>query len=202
MRTYSALVIVLLTAAPSASFAQIVVPYPQVEAPRVARLDHVVPVATVTPPGDAITLANPKPGVDLVLGTATLDIRDSAHPMIVFTVRNGSQSPIPPSSIDVHVATVHATRDGAPTVSICGTMGLLSGLLERPGSSGLANATLQPGAAVTMAMPIGPTNCVVGQSNVPLGFLVHLTSAGHPALHDRVARLRRALQAQRSQAQQ
>jgi len=200
--TYSLFAAILLSAIPSASVAQIVVAYPPIDAPRVARLDHIVPVATVTPPGDAITLADPKPGVDLVLGAATLDIRDPGRPMIVFTVSNGSESPIPPSSVDVHVATVYANRNGAPTVNICGTMGPLSGLLDRPGSSGLGNATLAPGATVTMAMPIGPTNCVVGQSNVPLGFLVHLTSAGHPALHDRVARLRRALEAQRSRAQQ
>jgi hypothetical protein len=38
----------------------------------------------VAPPDVAITLADPKPGVDLVLGTARLDINDPSHPMIVF----------------------------------------------------------------------------------------------------------------------
>jgi len=194
--------ILLLTAVPSASFGQIIVPYSQSDPIPVSRLDHVVPVATVTPAGDAITLANPKPGVDLVLGTATLDIRDPDRPMIVFTVSNGTESPISPGSLDVHVATVHADRNGAPTVSLCGYMGPLSSMLNQPGSSGLDNATLAPGATVTMAMRVGPSNCGVGRPNVPLGFLVHLTSHGHPALRDSVARLRRALEAQRSQAQQ
>jgi hypothetical protein len=193
--------ILLLSAVTSVSFAQIVVPYGR-DGNHVGRLDHVVPVATVTPPGDAITLADPKPGVDLVLGAAKLDIRDPDHPMIVFTVSNGTERPIPPSSVDVHVASVYAGRDGAPMVSLCGYMGSLSSLLtNHPGSSELGNATLAPGATVTMAMPVGPSNCSrFGGPNV--GFLVHLTSDGHPPLPDRVARLRRALEAQRSQAQQ
>jgi hypothetical protein len=203
---YSAFATMLLVSAvPSVSFAQMLVPYTQVEASRVARLDHVVPVATVTPPGDAITLADPKPkpDVDLILGTATLDIRDPDHPMIVFTVSNGTDGPIPPSSVHVHVATVYASRDGAPVVSLCGYSGSLQSLLlNHPGSSGLVNPTLAPGAKVTMAIPVGPTNCAVGRPNVPLGFLVHLSSDGYRALHDRTARLRRALEAQRSQAQQ
>ncbi len=183
---YSAFATMLLVSAvPSVSVAQILVPYTKLAASRVARLDHVVPVATVTPAGDAITLADAKPDVDLVLGTATLDIRDPDHPMIVFTVSNGTERPIPPSSVEVHVATVHASRDGAPMVSLCHYSGSLQSLLlNHPGSSGLPNATLAPGAKVTMAMPVGPSNCAVGRPNVPLGFL------------------RRALEARRSQAQQ
>jgi hypothetical protein len=201
---YSAFATMLLVSAlPSVSFAQILVPYTKIAASRVARLDHVVPVATVTPPGDAITLADPKPGVDLVLGAAKLDIRDPDHPMIVFTVSNQTERPLPPSSVDVHVATVYASRDGAPMVSLCGYSGSLqSMLLNTPGSSGLGNATLAPGATVTMALHVGPTNCAAGRPNVPLGFLVHLTTDGPPPLPDRMARLRRALEAQRSQAQQ
>jgi hypothetical protein len=200
--TYSALAaVLLLSAAPSASFAQIVIPYVGDHATRVARLDHVVPVATVTPLNDALTLANPKPGADFVLGAARLDIRDPARPMIVFTVSNGTESPLPPGSVHVEVATVYANRDGEPTVSICGYGAPLSNLLNVAGLSGPANTPLQPGATVTMSMPVGPSNCVVGRPNVPLGFLVHLTGNGHPALHEYVARLRRALKTQFSQPQ-
>lgn len=204
MRTrYPVFATLLLSAVPSVSFAQIVVPYRQPAGPVIARLDHVVPVATVTPPGDAFALANPKPGIDFVLGAATLDIRDPDHPMIVFAVRNGTESPIPPSSVHVQVGTVYARRDGSPAVNICGYTGRLSGLLDHHGSSGVANATVAPGATVTMALPVGASNCVVGRPNVPLGFLVHLTSDGQiPNLHDTTVRLRRALELQRSRAQQ
>jgi hypothetical protein len=200
-KTYSVFAtILLLSSVPSVSFAQIVVPYGS-DGNHVARLDHVVPVATVTPPGDAITLADPKPGDDLVLGAATLDIKDPNHPMIVFTVSNGTERPIPPSGVDVHVASIYAGKDGQPMVSLCGYMGPLSNLLNQRGSSGIGNATLAPGATVTMSMPVGPSTC--SRSGGPnVGFLVHLTSGGHPALPDRVARLRRALEALRSQAQQ
>ena len=117
--TYSVFAtILLLSAVPSVSFAQIVVPYGHGYGNHVARLNHVVPVATVTPPGDAITLSDPKPGVDLVLGTAKLDIKDPDHPMIVFTVSNRTERPIPPSSVDVHVASVYAGKDGEPMVSL------------------------------------------------------------------------------------
>jgi hypothetical protein len=51
-------------------------------------------------------------------------------------------------------------------------------------------------------MPVGPSNCVVGRPNAPLGFLVHLSGDGHSGLHDNVARLRRALEVQLSQPQQ
>ena len=58
------------------------------------------------------------------------------------------------------------------------------------------------GAAVTVALPVGASNCVVGQPNVPLGFLVHLTSDGEiPPSHDTAVRLRRALELQRAYAQ-
>src|ERR1044071_9964705 len=87
--TYSLLAtLLLLTPAPSLSFAQIVVPYAPGESAHVARLDHVVPVATVTRLDDPITLANPKPGGDFVVGAAKMDIKDPAHPLIVFTVSN------------------------------------------------------------------------------------------------------------------
>lgn len=202
--TYSAVgTILALSSIPSVSFAQIVVPYPQAKPNHVARLDHAVPVATVTPPGDAITLANPKPGAGFVLGTATMNMKDPDHPMIVFRVSNGSESAIPPSNVVLHVLTVYARRDGSPTVNICGYMSPLSGLLDRPGSAGRQSATMKPGVTITMAVPTGPSNCVVGRPSVPLGFLVGLTSDGQiPDLHDSVARLRRALVLQRSEAQQ
>lgn len=197
--TYTVLAtMLLLSAFPSVSVAQIVVPYRAGN--HVARLNHGVPVATVTPPDDGIALADPKPGIDHVLGAATLDIRDPDHPMIVFTVSNRTEAPIPPGSVDVHVASVYTNRHGEPTVNICGYMGSLQGMLTLPGSSGVGNATLAPGATVTMTVPVGPSPCLV--SGAPsVGFLVHLTSNGVPALHDRVARLRRALEALRSQTQ-
>ncbi len=95
--THPAFATVLLLAVPSVSFAQIVVAYGQGQAAHVARLDHVVPVATVTPLSDAITLADPRPGVDFVLGAAQLDIKDADHPMIVFAVSSRTEKPIPPA---------------------------------------------------------------------------------------------------------
>lgn len=198
--TYSVFAaMLLLSATPSISFAQIVVAYGN--ANHVAPLKHLVPVATVTAPDEAIALADPKRGVDFVLGSAQLDIKDPNHPMIVFTVTNRTDRPIPPTSVNIQVASVFE-RDGQPRISICGSYGVLQNMLRNnPGSSAIETATLAPGATVTMAMPVGPSPCLVA-GGPSIGFLVHLTSDRVPGLRDNLPRLRRALEALRSQAEQ
>ena len=77
--------VLLLSAFPSVSVAQIVVPYRAGN--HVARLNHGVPVATVTPPDDGIAVADPKPGIDHVLGAAT--VTGTANLRLTFAVTWG-----------------------------------------------------------------------------------------------------------------
>jgi hypothetical protein len=205
MRIASSTVAALLVvgAIPSLAFAQIVVAYPPGPPSHVARLDHAVPVATVTQLNDPIALADAKPGVDFVRGAATVDVGDPDHPKIIFTVSNQTASPIPPDNVFVHVASVYPGRDGEPAVSLCGYNGRLSEMLKTPGSSPAANATLAPGATVTIAIPVGPGPCVRQDPQQNVGFLVHLTGDGrHHFAGDDVPRLREALAALRADAQQ
>jgi hypothetical protein len=205
MRITSSTVAALLVAiaVPSFGFAQIVVAYPPGPPAHVARLDHAVPAATVTQPSDPIALANAKPGVDFVRGAATVNVDDPDHPKILFTVSNQTASPIPPDSVFVHVASVYPGKDGEPVVSLCGYSGRLSDMLKAPGSSAAANATLAPGATVTIAVPVGPGPCVQKDPQQNVGFLVHLTGDGtHHFAGDDVPRMREALAALRADAQQ
>jgi hypothetical protein len=178
---YSGLITVLVASAlPSVGFAQIVIPYTKADSSRTDRLDHAVPVATVTRTGDAIVLGDPILGVGFVLGAAKLDIKDPGKPMIVFTMSNGSETPIPLSSVLVHVATVNALVDDSAALFVpCGYGGRLTDML-RVHNVVSGDTTLRPGATVTLTMPVGP-HCGPDKDGRPrpnVGFLVHLIGDG------------------------
>lgn len=184
MRSSQAVVLTLLVASlvPSVGFAQteIVIPGTQQGWRHVDRLDHALPVATVARAGDAIALPDRILGDGFVLGAAKLDIRDPNHPMIVFTIGNGSETPIPLSSVNVHVATVNARVDDSAALFVpCGYGGRLTDMLKVEHVVA-ADTTLRPGATLTLAMPVGP-RCGPDRDGRPrpnVGFLVHLTSDG------------------------
>jgi hypothetical protein len=158
MRIMKAAVLTLLAASagPSVGFAQIVIPYTKAEESHVDRLDHAVPVGTVTRTGDPIALATPQPGDGFVLGAAKLDIKDPDHPMMVFTIGNGSGAPIPLSSVMVHVATVNTRVDDSAALIVACGYGFGARLTDimtvHHAVSG--DTTLRPGTTLTLAMPV------------------------------------------------
>lgn len=205
MRIANSVFAVLLVggAVPSVGFAQIVVPYTTAEAVHTDKLDHVLPVATVTRSTDAIKLAKPHDGDGFVIGAATVDIKDPDHPMLVFTISNGSESPIPLSSVDIHVATVNESTGPSATLYVpCGYVGGLDSFARRAKSP---ITTLQPGAQLTVAMPAGP-HCGADRygPRPAVGFLVHVSSDGTRLLVSDLAEyalLRGAFQQLRSESQ-
>lgn len=211
MRIMQAAVLTLLVASavPSVGFAQIVINTPH-RWNHVDRLDHVLPVATVTRTGDSIALVKPQQGDGFVLGAAKLDIKDPDHPMIVYTISNGSETPIPLSRVDVHVVTVNALVDDSAALSVpCNYGGRLTSMMTESQRKS-EDTTLRPGAAVTLAMPVGP-RCGPDRDGRPrpnVGFLVHLTTVqtsdgtyAHGGAADH-ALLRSAFEKLRSQSQQ
>jgi hypothetical protein len=201
----------LLATVPSVSFAQIVVPYSPGEANHTDRLDphhldHALLVATVTRTGDGIALANPQQGDGFLIGDATLDLKNPDRPMVVFAITNGTESPIPFSRLDIHVATVNASTGNASLTVSCGYGGVSLTTILKVKHVTYKETALSPGATLTVAMPVGP-HCggdVYGPRPAD-GFLVHVSSDGSGALvADPVeaAFLRTAFEQLRSQAQQ
>lgn len=157
-----------VSALPSVCFAQVVIPYPET-ANHGATLEGIVPVATVTVPAEAIALDRPQQGHDFVLGGASLDLKDRAHPMIVFTISNATQTAIPLSkvgfrSVGVNSRVANGLADGRLSFS-CAVWSQLS-------EPGPADRTLEPGAAITVSLP-APMCPVLGEN---VGFIVFLES--------------------------
>ena len=169
---YSALIAMVATAVPSIGMAQDLKPFPS---HRNQALDHVVPVATLSPLGEPMALADGRPvqdepGESFVLGTAILDLREPAHAKIVFAMTNATQMPMPWSTVSLRV--VRATLlpdDGGPFFG-CQISG-------RAGHQG----DWQPGATVTVELPIAPNgNCLKDRKSEPQAFLVFVQSTGTP----------------------
>jgi hypothetical protein len=131
------------------------------------RLDHVVPVATVSRLGQPIALADAHPvqdasGEPFVLGAASLDLSDPSHAMVVFTLTNATETPIPRKSVYVWEYSVWRDNrglvipsiDGVPYTNSRGQRGTYS-----PGYGVTLSAwdvpeTWQPAATITLQMPI------------------------------------------------
>ena len=200
MRMQTAVLTLLVTSAvPSVGFAQLVIPYTQSYDNLVDRLDHVLPVATVTRPVDGIALADPHPGDGFVLGGATLDLKNPDRPVVAFTMTNATEMPILLSTVYVHEVRVNLPSADGSVVVACST----SPWLSHPGQGDKA---LQPGATVSVRMPIAP-RCgpTLGAT---VGFLVYLQAGGPSFAESRStwdqhhAMLRKAFEQLRSQAQQ
>ncbi|HEX5473069.1 MAG TPA: hypothetical protein VFX12_00295 [Vicinamibacterales bacterium] len=177
---------------PSVSFAQVVIPCP---AGREAPLDHVVPVATVSRPGDAMALADARQGDGFVLGAATLDLKDPACPRVAFTITNPTQRAIPWQDVTLHAVRVNAApEDGALRIACSWTLSMIR---WEPKDS-----AVQPGSTATLEMPIAGGCRALGST---VGFLVSIRSDGtfwggsRAAWHEENARLRRAFETLRSQ---
>jgi hypothetical protein len=166
----SALVFLLLATAPSESFAQIVIPYKDADNRHTAgRLDHAVPVATVIRSTDsAIALPDPEEGDGFVLGAAKLDLKDPEHPMVAFIITNAAQTPMPLSTVWVKEVRVNSRAEDGHIVMGCSTGPWL-------GTPGRGDTALQPGATISVEMPIAPRCPALGET---VGFLVYLHSDG------------------------
>lgn len=164
-------VLAVLLLSPSFAVAQIVISTPPLNA--LDRLDHVVPVATVTRSGDPIVLANAQPGDGFVLGAAQLDLTDPTFPKIAFTITNSTAAP---QSLDnVSIDNVRVT-----SVSGSGFRFLCRTVVFSVGRS--ANgATWQPGATVTIKMGVAP-NC--NRTQETLGFLISVRGDGRSGRED------------------
>jgi hypothetical protein len=184
--TYSALITLMLASAvPSVGLAQVLSPFLGKTLREERRLDHVVPVATVNLVGDMVALADPRvvddpSGEPFVLGAASLDLRDPSHAKITFTMTNISSEPMPWDTVrfDVRSVTRPDVVDrmrGAPALFIGCRIGRL-------GLAGSPRELWQPGATVTVQVPIAPyTNCTQGSELQ--GFLVYAGSVlPHPDL--------------------
>jgi hypothetical protein len=179
---YSALMIlVMASAVPSVGEAQVLNPFGDPGKHDRARLDHVVPVATVSRVGDIVALADARvvqdpSGEPFVLGAATLDVRDPSHARIVFTVANATGRPLPLNDLDVIERTMVSSRpdNGRPPVP-------LNELAVRAAPHG--QGELQPGASVTIQIPISAPDCRNASACELRGFLVFVgRDLTHPDL--------------------
>jgi hypothetical protein len=193
-RAYSAVVIILaMSASSSVGMPQVVAPFGDM-ARFDTHLDHVVPVAVVAYVNSPFTLADPRsvqqepPDEPLVLGTATLDLRDRAHTKFVFTMTNASKIPIPWSTVELL-----EERGGLSTDNRFVFSCPLAGRVDRYG-------TWQPGATVTIRIPI-VGNCPLE----PQGFVVLVQKTDAPEYAEQTAKigtvLRKAFEKLLSQSQ-
>lgn len=155
----------LLVAIPSVSFAQVVVPCRSLDVTTKALL----PVATVTRLGDAIALADAQPRDTFVLGAATLEMKDPACTKIAFTMTNATDAPIALTNVSLHSVRVNAGAADGRLYTACSTD---IPTVDRRFSK---DATLQPGATVSVEMPIARDCPSLGPT---VGFLVSIRSDG------------------------
>lgn len=159
-----------VTAAPSVGYAQVLVPCQ----PRDEAIKEAVPVATVTRLGDAITLANAQQEDTFVLGAATLDMKDPKCTRIAFTMTNATDTPISLANVSLHGVRMTWTDSplhGFPLKSACSiTVGSIDHRIAK-------NTTLQPGATLTVEMPIARGCPALGRT---VGFFVSIRSDGTP----------------------
>lgn len=171
------LTLLLISAAPSISFAQVLTPFDSFPSPPYnERLDHPVPVATVARVGDIIALDGGRTvedgrGEPFVLGAATLDLRDRAHAKILFTMANATETPILLDDVVVQEARFCSVPGqnhpvGFPFVG--GRAGGFHGAEELP-----------PGGRVTVQIPV-PPNCA-GKGVDTVGIVVRV---GRPGPHE------------------
>jgi hypothetical protein len=140
------------------------------------RLDHAVPVATVSRVGDIITLANARTvqnesGDAFVLGAATMDVTNPSRPRIGFTMTNSTQQPIQLSDVFIEATTMVAEH-GEWVRSL--------NTLEGRAGSPFGTEQLLSGATVTVDMPI-PTPYGDSKQDKTWGFVVLVGEYPGPA---------------------
>src|SRR5262249_12109469 len=97
-----------------------------------------------------------------------LDLKDPEHPKVVFAIANGGQAPIPLSSVLIDERTINQRPEDGAIFVPCSA----SYFLSQPGRG---DTTLQPGATITVTMPVGPHCPAIGPV---VGFLVYLRGDG------------------------
>src|SRR3954466_295590 len=166
---YSALMTLLLSSAvPSVSFAQVLVPCQ----PRDEAIKDVVPVATVTRVGDAIALGDAQPTDTLVLGAATLDMKAPKCTKVAFTMTNATNAPIALTNVSLHGVRMTRTDDPAAQRPLTSACSISIPTLDR---RFLKDTTLPPAATVTVVMPVARGCPKLGQT---VGFLVSVRRDG------------------------
>ncbi len=161
-------------AIPSVGFAQVLLPFEGKPWPRYnERLDHAVPVVTVSRVGDFFALAHARTvedeyGEPFVLGAATLDLRDPAHAKVIFTVTNVMETPVLFTDVMIHEVMLCALRGPAHPFAF-------PQVGARPADGLHDPREFQPGEKVTVQIPI-PPSC--GKGSEPLGILVRFGRPG------------------------
>ena len=180
--------LLLVSAIPAIGLAQVLSPFRDTDQ-REHRLDRLVSVATVNLVGDVVALADSRvvddpTGEPFVLGAATLDLRDPSHAQIVFSMTNASTEPIPWNTVELSVRRVTPVPlddqiKGAPALFFC-AHGALAGHPSRPTSP---KGAWQPGATVTVQVPVADDCFRRSEAADPLAFLVYAGSElPHPDL--------------------
>ena len=186
---YSTVMTLLLgSAVPAIGLAQVLTPFSDQHPAH--RLDRLVPVATVNLVGDVVALDDPlvvddPTGEPFVLGAASLDLRDPSHAQIVFSMTNASSEPIPWNTVELTVrrvtpVPVEDQNKGAPALFFGCRHGALAGHASRPTSP---KGAWQPGATVTVQVPVADDCLRRFEKADPLAFLVYAGSVlPHPDL--------------------
>ena len=186
---YSTVMTLLLgSAVPASGLAQVLTPFSDQHPAH--RLDRLVPVATVNLVGDVVALDDPlvvddPTGEPFVLGAASLDLRDPSHAQIVFSMTNASSEPIPWNTVELTVrrvtpVPVEDQNNGAPALFFGCRHGVLAGHPSRPTSP---KGAWQPGATVTVQVPVADDCLRRFETADPLAFLVYAGSVlPHPDL--------------------
>ena len=158
---YSALIVLLATSAvPSVGLAQVLT-LRQLGNPRT--LDHGVPVATVSLVDDLVVLGGARIvedtyGEPFVLGHATLDRRIPSQARVVFTMTNPTEKPISLKDVLIYERTLlSASSSHLRGVTVGAPYMPLSAAGWGPGS--LQGEELQPGARLTVEVPVSPLIC-------------------------------------------
>jgi hypothetical protein len=161
-------------AVPSGAGAQVLTPFLGNPWPLYdERLDHPVPVATVSRVDDLVSLSHPRTvqdglGEPFVLGDASLDLRDPAHAKVVFTMANATQAPLLLDDVVIHEVRLCSLPDRSHPFAYPQVGGRGDGFH--------GTAELQSGERVTAEIPV-PPNCQ-GKGTDTVAILVRVGRPG------------------------
>jgi hypothetical protein len=166
-RAHSFVVLLAITAVPSFGLAQVVSLQPY--GPYFT-IDHPIPVATVSLVRDIVALEGARViddghGEPFVLGNATLNLRVPSSPTIVLTMTNATGAPIPLKDVLIYERTMVSEKDlpDLPGTTVGAPYMPMSAAGWGPGGYPDGEA-LQPGAGLTVELPLPPTGCDKGRS--------------------------------------
>ena len=163
--------LLVVSAVPSVSFAQkVLTPFQSNPGPTYdERLDHAVPVATVSRVGDIVALEGARVvddghGAPFILGAATFDLTDPAHAKVLFTMTNAVETAILLDDVVIEEVRLCSVPDPDHPFGYPGTSGRAGGFH--------GTGEMQPGEKATVQIPIAP-NCMKGSQTVAVVVDVH-----------------------------